>query len=126
MSRNRWPGRVVRWRALRRNSLHERGKSGFETDDAQFHLELYRNADPEDSFDHFEEQREINIEFLRGLPKGAGARRAVHQKVGPITLEQMLNEWAMHTIWVTFGRSPNWCGRASTWRERAHSAAFIN
>src|SRR5215469_12360925 len=27
-------------------------------DDAQFHLDLYRNADPEDSFDHFEEQRE--------------------------------------------------------------------
>jgi hypothetical protein len=57
-----------------------------------------RNADPEDSFDHFEEQRETNIEFLRDLPKGAGARRAVHQKVGPITLEQMLNEWAMHDL----------------------------
>ena len=27
-------------------------------DDAQFHLDLYRNADPEDEFDHFEEQRE--------------------------------------------------------------------
>jgi hypothetical protein len=70
----------------------------FETDDAQFHLELYRNADPEDSLDHFEEQRETNIEFLRDLPKGAGARRAVHQKVGPITLEQMLNEWAIHDL----------------------------
>ena len=44
----------------------------FETDDAQFHLELYRNADPEDSFDHFEEQRETNVEFLRDLPKNAG------------------------------------------------------
>src|SRR3954469_14237112 len=44
----------------------------FEGDDAQFHLELYRNADPEDSFDHFEEQRETNVEYLRSLPKGAG------------------------------------------------------
>lgn len=70
----------------------------FESDDAQFHLELYRNADPEDSFDHFEEQRETNIEFLRGLPEGSGARKAVHQKMGPITLEQMLNEWAMHDL----------------------------
>src|SRR5215467_8750174 len=39
----------------------------FEPDDAQFHLDLYRNADPEDSFDHFEEQRESNIGFLRNL-----------------------------------------------------------
>ena len=70
----------------------------FETDDAQFHLELYANADPEDSFDHFEEQRETNLEYLRSLPKGSGARTAVHQKVGPITLEQMLNEWAMHDL----------------------------
>ena len=58
----------------------------FESDDAQHHLELYRNMDPEDAFDHFEEQRETNIEALRDLPPGAGERRAVHQKVGPITL----------------------------------------
>src|SRR4051794_26755384 len=30
----------------------------FESDDAQQHLELYRNADPEEDFAHFEEQRE--------------------------------------------------------------------
>jgi hypothetical protein len=70
----------------------------FEADDAQFHLEMYREADPEDSFDHFEEQRETNIEYLRDLPKGSGALKAVHQKVGPITLEQMLHEWAMHDL----------------------------
>src|ERR1700686_4942523 len=44
----------------------------FESDDAQHHLELYRNMDPEDAFDHFEEQRETNIEMLRDLPSGAG------------------------------------------------------
>ena len=70
----------------------------FESDDAQFHLDLYRNADPEDSFDHFEEQRETNVEFLRDLPGNAGARKAVHRKVGPITLEQMLHEWALHDL----------------------------
>ena len=32
----------------------------FEPDDAQMYLELYRDADPEDAFDHFEEQRENN------------------------------------------------------------------
>jgi hypothetical protein len=70
----------------------------FETDDAQFHLDLYRNMDPEDSFDHFEEQRETNLETLRELPPGAGERKAVHKKVGPITLAQMLNEWALHDL----------------------------
>jgi hypothetical protein len=70
----------------------------FEPDDAQFHLERYAKADPEDEFDHFEEQRETNIEFLRGLEPGAGARRAHHKAVGPITMEQMLHEWAMHDL----------------------------
>ena len=45
----------------------------FEPDDAQFHVERYRNADPEDEFDHFEEQRQSNVEFLRDLPAAAGA-----------------------------------------------------
>jgi len=70
----------------------------FESDDAQLHLELYRNMDPEDAFDHFEEQRETNIETLRDLPPGTGERKAVHQKVGPITLAQMLNDWALHDL----------------------------
>src|SRR5207302_4222470 len=38
-----------------------------EPDDASFYLDLYRDADPEDSFAHFEEQRDSNVEFLRGL-----------------------------------------------------------
>src|SRR5689334_14742902 len=70
----------------------------FDPDDAQFHLELYAQADPEDSFDHFEEQRETNVEFLRSLTAEDGARTAVHKKVGPITLNQMLHEWALHDL----------------------------
>jgi DinB superfamily len=70
----------------------------FESDDAQQHLELYGDMDPEDAFDHFEEQRETNIEALRDLPPGAGDRKAMHEKVGPITLAQMLNEWALHDL----------------------------
>jgi hypothetical protein len=70
----------------------------FEPDDAQMHLERYRDADPEDEFDHFEEQRETNIEFLRGLPLGAGERRAVHKSAGEITMAQMLHEWTLHDL----------------------------
>ena len=70
----------------------------FEFDDAQLHLELYRNADPEDEFAHFEDQREINVEVLRGLPAEAGRRKAKHPAVGEITLAQMLHEWALHDL----------------------------
>ena len=70
----------------------------FESDDAQMHLERYRNSDPEEDFSHFEEQRETNIEFLRGLPAEAGNRKARHAKAGNITLAEMLHEWALHDL----------------------------
>jgi DinB superfamily len=70
----------------------------FEADDAQMHLHLYRDADAEDSFDHFEEQRETNVEFLRDLPAEAGERRAMHRAAGEITLSQMLHEWVLHDL----------------------------
>ena len=70
----------------------------FEADDAQMYLDLYRDADPEESFDHFEEQRENNVEFLESLPPGSGDRKASHAEAGEITLAQMLHEWALHDI----------------------------
>jgi hypothetical protein len=70
----------------------------FEPDDAQMYLDLYRDADPEDAFDHFEEQRENNVEFLRRLPAAAKDRTAIHKEYGEITLSQMLNEWALHDL----------------------------
>ncbi len=38
-----------------------------EPDEAQMYLDLYRGRDAKDEFAHFEEQRERNIEYLRGL-----------------------------------------------------------
>jgi hypothetical protein len=69
-----------------------------EPDDAQMHLELYKNADPEEEFGHFEDQRETNIELLRGLTADAGFRKAKHRAAGEITLSQMLHEWALHDL----------------------------
>jgi hypothetical protein len=70
-----------------------------EPDDAQFHLDLYRNADPEDAFDHFEDQRITNVELLRTLPDEAGSRVAWHVgSAAQITLNNMLHEWALHDI----------------------------
>jgi DinB superfamily len=70
----------------------------FEPDDAQLYLELYKNADPDEELGHFEEQRETNVELLRGLPAEAGSRKAMHREAGLITLAQMLHEWAMHDL----------------------------
>lgn len=70
----------------------------FEPDDAQMHLDVYRDADPQADFGQFEDQRESNLERLRGLPAGAGARKALHRAAGEITLSQMLHEWALHDL----------------------------
>src|SRR5690242_12751979 len=52
---------------LRLDRFMNEERPEFEPDDAQFHLDLYRNADPQDSFDRFQEQRQSNIELLRSL-----------------------------------------------------------
>lgn len=70
----------------------------FEPDDAQMYLDLYRDADPQDAFDHFEKQREANIAYLRNLPSAAGQRKALHREYGEITLSEMLHEWALHDL----------------------------
>src|SRR5579859_3996422 len=69
-----------------------------EPDEAQMYLELYRNANAKAAFDHFAEQRESNVKYLRTLPRSAGVRRARHSEAGEITLQQMLHEWTMHDL----------------------------
>ncbi len=69
-----------------------------EPDEASLHLDLYRNADPQAAFDHFEVQRTANVELLRTLTDAAGKRVALHQAVGEITLVNMLYEWTLHDL----------------------------
>lgn len=70
----------------------------FEPDDAQMHLAVYKNADPDKALQNFEDQRETNIVLLRGLPAEEGNRRALHRAAGEITLSQMMHEWALHDL----------------------------
>ena len=70
----------------------------FDDFDARDFLDLYSRADPEDSFDHFEEQREANVEFLLGLEAGSGGRVGVHREAGEFTLAEMLHAWALHDL----------------------------
>jgi len=66
--------------------------------DPHLNPEIYRDCDPEEDFNHFEEQRDANLEFLRDLPVEAGARTAVHREAGTITLSELLHEWALHDL----------------------------
>jgi hypothetical protein len=83
---------------LRLDRFVKEDRPELEPDDAQMYFHLYRNADPEDEFDHFEEQREDNVDYLRDLPLEAGERKAIHRSAGVITLNQMLHEWVLHDL----------------------------
>ena len=58
----------------------------------------YSGRDIEDSFDHWEDQREINLEYLRTLQPEVLTRTARHEKFGSITVSDLLNEWAFHDL----------------------------
>jgi len=58
----------------------------------------YSGRSAEDSFDHFEEQRELNLEYLRELPATAVSRTGAHSALGTITLSHVLNAWAFHDV----------------------------
>lgn len=69
-----------------------------EPDEASLHLDLYRNADPDEAFARFEGQRIANVELLRTLTDEAGRRVALHRAAGEITLVNMLHEWTLHDL----------------------------
>ena len=58
----------------------------------------YSGREADESFAHWEEQREDNVAYLKSLPLSAGARTAAHQELGDITVSQLLNEWAFHDL----------------------------
>jgi hypothetical protein len=58
----------------------------------------YSGRDPEESFAHWEEQREDAVELLRDLPEEAFERTAVHPELGPFTLNHLLHDWVCHDL----------------------------
>ena len=65
---------------------------------AFYKLGTYSNRDAEESLAHWEEQRDDNVELLRGLEPGQLSRTGRHTEVGEFTLENLLNEWALHDL----------------------------
>jgi DinB superfamily len=58
----------------------------------------FSGRDVEDSFDHFEEQREANVAWLTSLPARVVSRTGRHPEAGTITVGHLLNEWAFHDL----------------------------
>ena len=58
----------------------------------------YSGRDIEDSFDHWEDQREANVEYLRALKDDVLGRQARHPTHGVFTLADLLNTWAFHDL----------------------------
>lgn len=59
----------------------------------------YADREPEESFAHWEEQREDNVEFLTENLSARNLRNfARHPELGPVTAEDLLNEWAFHDL----------------------------
>jgi len=60
--------------------------------------EGFSAGSPQEHLSRFAHTRRDLMQFLRSLPAEVGARTAQHSKLGSITLEQMLNEWACHDL----------------------------
>jgi hypothetical protein len=58
----------------------------------------YSDREAEESFAHWEEQREDNVEFLRELHAGVLTRTGRHPVLGAITVENLLNDWVCHDL----------------------------
>ncbi|MFN0171640.1 MAG: DinB family protein [Bryobacteraceae bacterium] len=61
-------------------------------------LGQYSGREPDESFAHFEEQREDNLDFLLGLETADLLRRGRHPGLGDITIGHLLHEWAFHDL----------------------------
>jgi hypothetical protein len=61
-------------------------------------LGVYSGNDPEESFAHWEEQREAAVERIRTLDATRLKRTGRHPELGVFTVEQLLNNWVCHDL----------------------------
>lgn len=46
----------------------------------------------------FETERQHSLAVLEALPAAAFSRTGVHRELGPVTIENLLNEWPLHDL----------------------------
>jgi len=66
--------------------------------DAFYAAGTYSGREAEESFAHWEEQREDNLELLASLDPLVLSRKGVHESCGEFTFEHLLNAWAHHDL----------------------------
>jgi hypothetical protein len=58
----------------------------------------YQDREPEESFAHWEEQREDNVTYLQDFELSSLTRTGRHPELGTVTVGNYLNEWAHHDL----------------------------
>jgi len=58
----------------------------------------YERKDPRQTLASFGRQRRKNVRWLRQLRPADFRRKGVHEKVGEISVEELVNEWAFHDL----------------------------
>ena len=58
----------------------------------------YNRKHPLRSLASFARQRQANVKWLRRLKPAQLKRRGTHQKVGELTVEELVTEWAFHDL----------------------------
>jgi hypothetical protein len=58
----------------------------------------YSNQKGRDALKTFCHERDRSLSFLRYVSPDVLARKGQHAKIGPITVAQIMNEWAFHDL----------------------------
>ncbi len=66
--------------------------------EARVHDMHYDRKDPRRTLASWAKQRRTNLRWLRRLRPAQFKRRGVHEKVGEISVEELVTEWAFHDL----------------------------
>ncbi len=58
----------------------------------------YDRRDPQRTLESFARQRQANLKWLRKLRPAALKRQGIHEKVGEMSAEEFVYEWAFHDL----------------------------
>lgn len=65
---------------------------------AAYAVGKYSNQKGREALKVFCHERDRSLSFLRYVSPGVLARKGQHAKIGPITVGQLMNEWAFHDL----------------------------
>ncbi len=66
--------------------------------DAQYKAGRYTGGKAREHLKVFCHERDRSVSWLRYMPESIAGRKGQHQAFGPITVAQLMNEWAFHDL----------------------------